>query len=305
MSYSTEGPAKLLVVDDDAANFKVVLENFNNEFFELMYAPNGKAGCEVAEKELPDIILMDWDMPVMNGMQALKNLKSSDVTREIPVLMVSGVMTTTHDLQEALETGAMDFIRKPYDSIELVARVKAALRLYHSHILIHKQNSEIRSLMEREIGYKDRELLLETMHRLENSNFINHLGDRLAEIEKSCNDEKTLREFIKLKKSIENHLRTENNWENFTVHFKKVHPHFFSGLLEQFPDITANEQRLCAYIKIGLNNKEIAQILGVTVGTTKTNLNRLKKKLSLDAEESLRDFITGFSFQLSVPVLIP
>lgn len=304
MSYSTQIPEKLLVVDDDAANFKVVLENFDNESYEVMYAPNGKAGCEVAEKEFPDIILMDWDMPVMNGLEALERLKSLDITREIPVLMVTGVMTSNHDLKAALETGAVDFVRKPYDSVELVARVRAALRLYRSHIKIQEQNKEIRSLMEREIGYKDRELLLETMHRLENSNFITHLGDRLIEIEKSCRDEHTLKEFLKLKKTIENHLRTENNWENFTVHFEKVHPRFFSGLLEQFPEITANEQRLCAYIKIGLNNKEIAQILGVTIGTTKTNLNRLKKKLTLDAEESLREFITGFSFQVSVPVLV-
>ncbi|MGB3464108.1 MAG: DNA-binding response regulator [Cyclobacteriaceae bacterium] len=301
MSQASDIPVKLLVVDDDSANFKVVLENFQTDFYDVMYAPNGRAGCEVAEKELPDIILMDWDMPVMNGLDALKQLKSKVATREIPVLMVTGAMTDSGDLKEALESGAIDFIRKPYDSLELVARVKAAYRLYRSHLLVMERNEEIRSLMIRKIGYKDRELLLEVMHRLENSNFITHLGERLSEIEKTCNDERTIQDFLKLRKTIENYLRTENNWENFTIHFKRVHPQFFSSLLAQFPQITSNEQRLCAYIKIGLNNKEIAQLLGVTVGTTKTNLNRLKKKLALRADESLRDFIINFSFQVSMP----
>ena len=66
MLNSLANPAKLLVIDDDSANFKVVLENFQNESFEVMYAPHGEAGCQVAEKELTDIIIMDWDMPEMN-----------------------------------------------------------------------------------------------------------------------------------------------------------------------------------------------------------------------------------------------
>ncbi len=291
-----EKPARILVVDDDPTHFKVVLDNFQDDDFEIMYAPNGREGCNVAEKELPDLIIMDWEMPVMNGVEAITQLQSKSSTKDVPVVMATGVMTESKDLKEAMEIGAIDFIRKPFDKLELVARVKTSLRLSDSYQLIKKQNKDISSLMEQEMALKDRELLLETMHRLENSNFINRLGESLANIEKQCKDQNSVQDIIKLTKEINSHLRTESNWENFTIHFKKVHPNFFRNLMEKYPDITPNEQRLCAYVKIGLNNKEVAQLLGVTVGTTKTNLNRLKKRLSLQINESLRDFITTFSY---------
>lgn len=305
MNLKYENPSRILVVDDDPANFKVVLDIFGNDTYEVMYAPNGREGCNVAEKEIPDLIIMDWEMPVMNGIEAILYLQTNLTTKDIPIVMATGIMTGSNDLKTALEAGAIDFIRKPFDKLELIARVQASLKLNQSYRLIKKQNNEIRSLMEQEIAFKDRELLLETMHRLENGNFISLLGDRLSDIEKKCSDELMLQDFSKLRKTIESYLRTESNWENFTIHFRKVHPHFFRGLAGKYPDITPNEQRLCAYIKIGLNNKEIAQILGVTVGTTKTNLNRLKKKLSLQVDESLRNFIVGFSFQITTPSLSP
>lgn len=283
--------SKILVVDDDITTLTVIMENFGVDAFEVMYAPNGLEGYNVAEKEIPDIIIMDWDMPLMNGIDTIKRLQSTSTTRDIPIVMATGVMTSAKDLKEALEAGAIDYLRKPFNTLELTSRVKTALKLNQSYQLIKKQNQEVKALMEREITYKDRELMLQTMHTLEKSDFLTRIRGHIANMEKRSDPSALFDDIKQLKKNIDNHLRTDNYWDRFTIHFKNIHPHFFQNLKSHYPDITNNEQRLCAYVKIGLRNKEISQILGVTAGTTKTNLNRLKKKLSLKPEDTLRDFI--------------
>ena len=283
--------AKILVVDDDLTTLTIVLNNFSNDAYEVMYAPNGLEGFEVAQKEVPDLIIMDWDMPLMNGMEAIQKLKSIATTSEIPIVMATGIMTKPNDLKEALENGAIDYLRKPFDVMELTARVQAALRLNQSYQLIKKQNDEIRMLMEREIAYKDREVVIQTMHILEKSDLLNKIKEHVVNMEKKSENNTLLKDIKQLKKNIDSHQRTDNYWDSFTIHFQNVHPHFFQNLKSYHPGLTQNEQRLCAYMKIGLNNKEISQILGVTNGTTKTNLNRLKKKLSLKPNDVLRDFI--------------
>lgn len=294
MNETNTSKKRILVVDDDPSNFKVVLEHFRHGLYELMYAPNGAKGCEVAEREVPDLVLMDWEMPVMNGIEAIKKLKALENTAKIPVLMMTGIMTSSENLKMALEAGATDFLNKPFDELELNARVGAALSLAKSILLLEQKNREIKELLEREIAHKDRELMLETMHRQESSDFINTIGEKLKAIGSSCTDERTEKELIRLVNSIRHHERSENSWESFTAHFQQVHPGFFKSLTEKFPAVTPNEERLAAYIRIGLNNKEISQLLGVTIGTTKTNLNRLKKKLSLTGEESIRQFFRSF-----------
>ena len=90
---------------------------------EILNAGNGKMAVRVAEEELPDIIIMDWDMPEMNGIMAIKQLQADERTKHIPVIMCTGVMTSAENLQLALETGAIDYIRKPVDTLELKARI--------------------------------------------------------------------------------------------------------------------------------------------------------------------------------------
>lgn len=84
---------------------------------------------------------------------------------------------------------------------------------------------------------------------------------------------------------INDNLRVENDWEVFKLHFEEVHPAFFKSLKEQFPELTQNNLKLCAYIKIGLTNKEIARILAVEPESIKSAKKRLKKKLSISAGE--------------------
>ena len=67
---------------------------------------------------------MDWQMPVMDGIEATKQLKLNDTTKDIPVIISTGIMIDSSDLSAALIVGAVDYLRKPFDEIELIARVE-------------------------------------------------------------------------------------------------------------------------------------------------------------------------------------
>ena len=121
----------ILIVDDNPENLKTIADFITESELEvsIIKALDGKMACELAEKKLPNLIIMDWDLPEMNGIEAIKLLKSLESTKDIPVIMATGIMTSTKDLKTALEAGAVDYIRKPIDEIELIARVSSISHL--------------------------------------------------------------------------------------------------------------------------------------------------------------------------------
>ncbi len=129
------GNYSILVVDDSQDNLKTI-SSFLKETelpLTILKAPNGKIACTLAEKKLPDLIIMDWEMPEMDGIETLKYLKNIEATKDIPVIMCTGKMTTSEHLKTALEAGAVDYIRKPVDKTELSARVYSMLKLSESY----------------------------------------------------------------------------------------------------------------------------------------------------------------------------
>jgi PAS domain S-box-containing protein len=133
--------AKLLLVDDEPLNLKLYEKMLKDFGFQIFTAANGFECLEKVGERFPDLILLDWNMPVMDGIEALTKLKSSETTRDIPVLMITGVMTSAEDLSYAMSAGAIDFLKKPFDKLELSARVRNILLLSDSLKALKKQNS--------------------------------------------------------------------------------------------------------------------------------------------------------------------
>ncbi len=146
---------KLLVVDDEPLNVSLLCEMLGKQFFNFFTANSGQEAVETAMKERLDMIIMDWQMPGIDGLEALKILKASEITQEIPVLMVTGVMNSPENLVTAMDEGAIDFLRKPFDRLELKARVRNMLLLSDSvrelkekYSIIARSNNLIKSLFQ-------------------------------------------------------------------------------------------------------------------------------------------------------------
>lgn len=150
-------PYKILIVDDEPGNIRIIRNCIAeiDEPYTLFQALNAELGIKIASVEMPDLIISDWEMPGMDGIELIKALKKNEYTSEIPIIMCTGVMTTSENLHTALMAGAVDYIRKPIDKIELIARVKSMLQLSASkkdlkmrYLEIEQNNKFIHSLME-------------------------------------------------------------------------------------------------------------------------------------------------------------
>ncbi|HAA16459.1 MAG TPA: hypothetical protein DCE41_34040 [Cytophagales bacterium] len=287
---TTDKTSTILVIDDDDNNLDVIMEYFKDRPYRILFAHNGQRGYEVAVAEVPDLIISDWAMPLMNGIDLTLKLKATRATKDIPVVIASGVMTSAEDLKEALEAGAIEYIRKPYNPLELTARVNAALVLSQTIQESQRQNEEIKRLMQERLDLKERELSIQALQSKEKMQFISEVQADLADLGREAKL-KSEDSFVRLQRKLNRAVQEDRSDENFMLHFEGVHTDFFNKVKDRSDNLTANDLRLIAYIKLGMNNKEVAQMAGVEVGTVKTNLNRLKKKLQLAGEDSLRQYV--------------
>ena len=117
----------VLLVEDEPAQREMLAYNLEAEGFNVITADNGEDGLILVDENDPDLIVLDWMMPQLSGIEVCRRLKSNSKTRQIPVIMLSARAEEV-DRVRGLETGADDYVVKPYSVIELMARVKAHLR---------------------------------------------------------------------------------------------------------------------------------------------------------------------------------
>lgn len=119
---------KILIVDDEPKNVKLLSAIIGKDNFQIIEAFNGQEAKDKIQLELPDVILLDIMMPIMDGYQVTKWLKSTAEYSHIPVIMITALDKNEYK-QKALEAGAEEFINKPVNPIELMARISSMLKL--------------------------------------------------------------------------------------------------------------------------------------------------------------------------------
>ncbi|OWU76995.1 phosphate regulon transcriptional regulator PhoB [Phaeobacter sp. 22II1-1F12B] len=123
----TANQPTVLVVEDEPAQREVLAYNLEAEGFRVIRAASGDEALLLVDEDMPDIIVLDWMMPTLSGIEVCRRLKIRPETRSIPVIMLSA-RSEEVDRVRGLETGADDYVVKPYSVIELMARVRSQLR---------------------------------------------------------------------------------------------------------------------------------------------------------------------------------
>ena len=123
----TPHQASILIVDDEPIQLRAMVAELNTLGFETLIARNGADGLAKAESGRPDLILLDILMPGLDGYQTCRRLKASSATRAIPVIFLS-VLSDTAEKLRGFEAGCIDYITKPFEHRELLARVSAHLQ---------------------------------------------------------------------------------------------------------------------------------------------------------------------------------
>ncbi len=136
---------RILIVDDNPNNLKVLSEALGNTGWEILVATDGEGAIEQAEYSQPDIMLLDVMMPGMDGFETCLHLKANHTTQDIPVIFMTALADTV-DKVKGFNVGAVDYITKPFEHEEVLARVKSQLKIRSLARQVQQKNQELERL---------------------------------------------------------------------------------------------------------------------------------------------------------------
>ncbi len=146
MKHTENTDPVVLVIDDSPNNLAVIARHLEDNGFEVMIARDGEDGVIKAARGLPDLILLDIMMPGMDGFETCKRLKSTSDTKEIPVLFMTA-LDSVEDKLRGFEEGGVDYIVKPFNEHEAVARVKTHLKIRKLQRDLEEKNRRLQQAM--------------------------------------------------------------------------------------------------------------------------------------------------------------
>lgn len=268
----------ILVVDDIINNLKTIVEYLEeaSPAYQVFSTANSKIALKVIQEKELDLVITDWRMPEVSGLDLIRHFRESHPFKRPPFIIITGTYTRPEDLKIALDTGALDFIRKPIDKIELWARVSAILNLFQAYKVIDEQNNIVLSTKALQIHEKN-QVLKQIKERLEK--YMISLPSKTR---------KPVKEILQ---EIPHDQQANQEWENFKIEFEQIHPHFFDTLKSRFRDLRPFELKMCAYIRVGFKIKEIASFLNLEYRGARVQKSRIKKKMRLPDRISLDDYI--------------
>ena len=130
---------EILVVDDTPANLEVIIETLSLANYDVSAVTSGKRALKQLQHEAPSLILLDIQMPEMDGFETCKKIKANPITADIPIIFITA-LSDTESIVQGLALGAVDYITKPFKERELLARVQTHLKL---HVLTEKLEQQV------------------------------------------------------------------------------------------------------------------------------------------------------------------
>ena len=145
-----------------------------------------------------------------------------------------------------------------------------------------------------QIDVQNKELATSTMQIINKNEFIDSVKGGLNNVIKRSKNQEVKSEIKKIINNIEKNIASDKDWENFSLHFDKVHGDFTHRFKQDYPDISPQEMKLSAYLRMNLSTKEIAHLLNISVRGVEIARYRLRKKLKLERSDNLQEFILSY-----------
>ncbi len=166
------------------------------------------------------------------------------------------------------------------------------MKLMQNKLLESNAQLLIKDKIESELEFRNRELATQILHSSQKQNLLDDIDFDLQILKKKY--PQAIDDLGKISRKIRENNYLDNSWDSFKLHFEQVHPSFFNKLLDKHSSLRQGHLKQCAYIRIGLSNKEVAQLLNISSKGVEMARYRLKKKLNLAPEDSLIDYLFEF-----------
>jgi DNA-binding response OmpR family regulator len=271
----------ILIVDDNPYSVSLVSVVLSKNLdCDLSVAFDGPSAIKKARETIPDLILMDWQMPGIDGIRSIEILKEDLATAQIPVIMIT-CFSEKSDLEKAFNTGVVDYIRKPFEAIELMARVRSVLQTNDYH----------RQMIEAQ----KRELAAISLRNIQNEEFRHKYISELKQVKillKTGASEAPA--YVDRIISELNSDFSDSSWSQFESRIKESDQEFYHNLGLKHPNLTPAEIKLCSLLRLNLSTKEIAGMTFQTYDSVRIARTRLRKKMNLSNDENL----VGYLFSL-------
>ncbi len=177
---------------------------------------------------------------------------------------------------------------------------------YKLKLKFYRQRQELLqykdTMREKQMEKKEREIASAALLIEHKNRALNDINQQLSDVSP---EEAYISKVQEVKKTINNSINTDAGWVKWKIHFEKVHPDFFSELERTYPQLSQNEIRFCAYVKLKLSTKEIAQISGIGVKAVQMYKYRLKKKFNLDKGTNFDKFLYAIGDSVNSTEVLP
>ena len=309
---------RILIIEDELILKEEIATILKFEGFDVLQTDNGKDGLEIAQNQLPDLILCDIMMPEMSGTDVLKNLMASEETKHIPFIFITALSERT-DIRTGMELGADDYLVKPFSVSELLGSIKTRIEkaetqkknILASVSLTKKDMSKRMSQLKAQIVEQNNNMdLLRLEKQVQNKNqneqqslagsLINiETSNRLENLEKIVNRELQNKQplinqeqvFVNLHNEMRKQSPIAQQWSVFQLKFSQLYPQFSENLICTFPNLKQPDLAFASAIAMNLSTLQIASLLNITAASVRKNKYRLKKKIGLQKDDKMEVFL--------------
>ncbi|OEU49413.1 MAG: hypothetical protein BA866_02305 [Desulfobulbaceae bacterium S5133MH15] len=258
----------IMVVDDNHDSLKLLTDILSEQGFQVRQALNGQLALTAVKQQSPDLFILDIKMPEMDGFELCRQLKNNDVTRNVPVIFISG-LEDSDDKVKAFRIGGQDYITKPFEDTEVLARVKL-----HLEVSSMRKNLE-NIVQQRTINLEESNIALKVL--------LEHRGSEREKFEENAlsHIRSLVTPYLERLRNTDLDRRQSSLLDIVEVNLLEITSQFSGTLYSSSLGLTRREMEIAALIKAGKTNAETASLINISEHSVSFHRQNLRKKLGL------------------------